>query len=79
MHIHISVHAGDPKVGELQQTTDCLMVFVAVDEAGKTTPMPSFVPETDEEQCLALYAMDVKDALDAIVELKPEEVAAGRV
>jgi len=28
---------------------------------------------------LAKYAIDVKDALDAIVELKPEEVAAGKV
>ncbi|WP_244825865.1 acyl-CoA thioesterase [Caballeronia sp. TF1N1] len=79
MHIHISVHAGDPKVGELEQTTDCLMVFVAVDEKGQPTPVPAFVPESDEEKRLARYAMDVKDALDAIVELKPEEVAAGKV
>jgi len=79
MHLHISVHAGDPKSGELQQTTDCLMVFVAVDEQGKPVPVPSFVPVTDEQKRLAKYAMDVKDALDAIVELKPEEVAAGKV
>jgi acyl-CoA hydrolase len=55
------------------------MVFVAVDEKGQPTPVPSFVPETEEEKRLAKYAMDVKDALDAIVELKPEEVAAGKV
>ncbi|SAL49754.1 thioesterase family protein [Caballeronia udeis] len=79
MHLHISVHAGDPKSGELQQTTDCLMVFVAVDEQGKPVPVPSFQPVTDEQKRLAKYAMDVKDALDAIVELKPEEVAAGKV
>ena len=79
MHLHISVHAGDPKSGVLQQTTDCLMVFVAVDEQGKPVPVPSFVPVTDEQKRLAKYAMDVKDALDAIVELKPEEVAAGKV
>jgi len=34
MHIHVSVHAGDPKGGVLRQTTDCLVVFVAVDENG---------------------------------------------
>jgi acyl-CoA hydrolase len=79
MHLHISVHAGDPKGGELQQTTDCLVVFVAVDEAGRPVPVPAFVPVTEEQQRLAKYAMDVKDALDAIVELKPEEVAAGKV
>jgi acyl-CoA hydrolase len=63
----------------LQQTTDCLMVFVAVDETGKPVPVPSFVPVTEEQKRLAKYAMDVKDALDAIVELKPEEVAKGKV
>jgi hypothetical protein len=41
--------------------------------------VPSFVPETDEQKRLAKYAMDVKEALDAIVELKPEEVAQGKV
>ena len=60
-------------------TTDCLMVFVAVDEKGQPTPVPAFVPESEEEKRLAKYAIDVKDALDAIVELKPEEVAAGKV
>jgi acyl-CoA hydrolase len=79
MHLHISVHAGDPKGGDLQQTTDCLVVFVAVDEKGQPVPVPAFVPVTDEQKRLAKYAMDVKDALDAIVELKPEEVAAGKV
>ncbi|PLZ01812.1 acyl-CoA thioesterase [Burkholderia sp. WAC0059] len=79
MHIHISVHAGDPKSGQLRQTTDCLVVFVAVDENGNPVPVPSFVPQTDEEKRLAKYAMDVREALDAIIELKPEEVAKGAV
>jgi acyl-CoA hydrolase len=79
MHLHISVHAGDPKGGALQQTTDCLMVFVAVDEKGLPIPVPTFEPVTDEQKRLAKYAIDVKEALDAIVELKPEEVAAGKV
>ncbi|VVE34190.1 acyl-CoA hydrolase [Pandoraea cepalis] len=75
MHIHVSVHAGDPKWGELRQTTDCLMVFVAVDESNHPVGIPSFEPKTDEQKALAKYAMDVKAALDAIVELKPENVA----
>jgi acyl-CoA hydrolase len=79
MHIHVSVHAGDPKGGELRQTTDCLVVFVSVDENGNPIPVPPFVPGTDEQKRLAKYAMDVKAALDAIVELKPEEVAKGRI
>jgi len=76
MHIHVSVHAGDPKWGELRQTTDCLMVFVAVDESNHPVGVPSFEPKTDEQKALAKYAMDVKAALDAIVELKPENVAS---
>lgn len=79
MHIHITVHAGDPKSGQLRLTTDCMIVMVAVDENGTPVPVPSFVPETDEQKHLAKYALDVKDALDAIVELKPEEVARGAV
>jgi len=79
MHIHVSVYAGDPKGGELLQTTDCLVVMVAVNENGSPVPVPSFVPQTDEHKRLAKYAMDVKDALDAIVDLKPEEVAKGQV
>jgi acyl-CoA hydrolase len=77
MHIHVSVHAGDPKWGELRQTTDCLVVFVAVDETGHPVPVPPFEPKTDEQKRLAKYAMDVKQALDAIVELKPEALTAG--
>ena len=61
------------------QTTDCLVVMVAVNENGNPLPVPAFVPVTDEQQRLAKYAMDVKAALDAIVELKPEEVAQGKV
>jgi acyl-CoA hydrolase len=79
MHIHVSVHAGDPKSGDLQQTTDCLVVFVAVDAHGKTVPVPTFTPVTEEQKRLAKYAHDVRQALDAIVELKPDEVIEGKV
>lgn len=79
MHIHVSVQAGDPKGGELLQTTDCLVVMVAVNENGHPVGVPSFEPETEEQKRLAKYAMDVKEALDAIVELKPEEVVKGEV
>ncbi|AXE97797.1 acyl-CoA thioesterase [Paraburkholderia hospita] len=79
MHIHVSVYAGDPKGGELLQTTDCLVVMVAVNENGSPVPVPSFEPQTEEHKALAKYAMDVKAALDAIVDLKPDEVAQGKV
>ena len=78
-HIHVSVHAGDPKGGVLRQTTDCLVVFVAVDENDNPLPVPPFVPVNDEQKRLAKYAMDVRAALDKIVELKLEEAAKGDV
>jgi acyl-CoA hydrolase len=77
MHIHVSVHAGDPKGGVLRQTTDCLMVFVAVDENGNPISVPPFTAVTDEEKRLEKYAMDVKAALDKLVELKPEQLPQG--
>ncbi len=79
MHIHVTVHAGDPKGGVLRQTTDCLVVFVAVDENGNPLPVPPLVPDTDEDKRLQQYALDVREALDKLVELKPEEVAKGVV
>ncbi|KAF1053779.1 MAG: hypothetical protein GAK41_00733 [Burkholderia gladioli] len=75
----MSVHAGAPKGGVLRQTTDCMVVFVAVDENGNPLPVPPLVPSNDEERRLQQYAMDVRAALDKIVELKPEEVAKGNV
>ncbi|MBU6488251.1 MAG: acyl-CoA thioesterase, partial [Burkholderiales bacterium] len=57
----------------------CLVVFVAVDENNTPIPVPAFVPQTDEQKRVAKYAMDVKTALDAIVELKPEEMAQGKI
>jgi acyl-CoA hydrolase len=41
--------------------------------------VPPFEPRTDEQKRVAKYAMDVKAALDAIVELKPEEMAKGAI
>jgi acyl-CoA hydrolase len=79
MHIHVTVYAGDPKSGQLRLTTDCLMVFVAVDENGTPIPVPTFEPTSEVEKRVAKYALDVKSALDAIVELKPEEMALGHI
>jgi acyl-CoA hydrolase len=71
IHICVSVHAGDPKAGALSMTTDCLVVFVAIDQAGQPVPVPPFVPKTEEQWALAKYAADVRRALDSIMELRP--------
>lgn len=50
MHILVTVSAGNPKDGDLHPTTDCIMVFVAVDEHGRPTPVPQVVPEDEHDR-----------------------------
>jgi acyl-CoA hydrolase len=56
MHVAVDVAARDPRNAAVQRTTHCLMVFVAVDEAGKPVEVPAHVPATDEQRALADYA-----------------------
>ena len=51
MHIVNEVYSADPKEGVFTRACDCLVIFVAKDaETGKPTPVPTYVPETAEEQ-----------------------------
>jgi acyl-CoA hydrolase len=45
MHIAINVQAGNPRRKDRIKTTHCVMVFAAVDDNGKTVPVPKWVPE----------------------------------
>jgi len=54
MNISVEVRSGDMKSGqELQKTTECLIVFVAVDAEGRPVPVDSFAPETPHAMALA--------------------------
>ena len=49
MHIVNEVLSADPREGIFTRACDCLVIFVAKDPAtGKSTPVPPFIPETDE-------------------------------
>ena len=50
MHIVVTVSSGDPKRHELTPSSRCLVVFVAVDDTGKPTAVPSWAPRTDEQR-----------------------------
>lgn len=52
MHIGIDVRAGDPKVSERQLTTHCIVIMVAVDDAGNPAPVPEWVPQSEEDKAL---------------------------
>ena len=41
MHIAVNVCSRDPRHREYEQTTDCLIVFVALDADGHPIPVPN--------------------------------------
>ncbi len=60
MHIAVDVFSRPPIADDYARTTSCLMVFVAVDEAGKPVPVPSWTPQTPEDVAQADYAARMK-------------------
>ncbi len=53
MNIAVEVRSGDIKAGSMEKTTECVVVFVAVDEHGKPMPVDSWNPETPGEVALS--------------------------
>ncbi|WP_394132128.1 acyl-CoA thioesterase [Shewanella maritima] len=71
MHVGIDVKAGDPKLPERQLTTHCIVIMVAVDDAGKPTAVPEWVPQTEDDVRLrdsALRLMDMRKRIGAEME-----------
>lgn len=52
MVIAVNVKSRDPRHGEYEYTTSCMMVFVAIDAAGRPTPVPMWEPVTPEDRAL---------------------------
>jgi acyl-CoA hydrolase len=65
MHIIVTVSSGHPTQHALTPATRCLVVFVAVNDAGKTVAVPSWEPRTDEQRAL-------QEAATARVEVRAE-------
>ena len=61
MNIAVEVRASDMKTGHMRRISECLVVFVAVDPAGKTIAVQPWRPETPSDIALAQY---VKAHLD---------------
>jgi acyl-CoA hydrolase len=61
LHVSVHVRSGDPKSGELNLTTHCLIVFVALDEAGQPTPVPPWRPRSDEDVALEQHALHLME------------------
>ena len=57
MHVTVDVASGPPRTRELAPATRCLMVFVAVDVEGRSTPVPVFTPSTLGEELQKAWAV----------------------
>ncbi len=68
MHIAIDVQASDPKEMKNHLTTHCIVIMVAVDENGKPTPVPEWVPETEEDIALRKSAIRLMEMRQEIGE-----------
>jgi acyl-CoA hydrolase len=70
MHLAIDVRARDPMREDGERLcTHCMIVFVAVDEAGQPIPVPSWTPQDEDDIRLADYAQQVM-ALSRDIEAK---------
>lgn len=56
MEISVHVRSGNPRTGELHLTTHCSMVYVALDAAGRKTPVRPWVPRLAEDVALDAHA-----------------------
>lgn len=68
IHVAVDVSAGDPRDGRFQETTHCIIVFVAVDEDGKTVPVTPWEPRSEEETAMERYAVRLMELRRSIEE-----------
>ena len=61
MHIFMELNAGDPKNYEQTKSMHCIMVFVAVDDDGRSVEVPSWTPETERDSTMEKYAIRIKE------------------
>ena len=59
MHVSVHVRSGDPKEQERRLTTHCALVYVALDDDGRPTPVRPWEPATDEDVALDRHARDL--------------------
>ena len=56
MHVAVEVSAGDPKEGLYTKTTQCIIVFVAVDDRGMSVEVERWEPKSEQDIALEQYA-----------------------
>lgn len=78
MHVAVDVSSGDPKEAEFAHSTQCIVIFVAVDGDGNLLEVRPWIPLTNEDKSLEQYAIKLM-ALRREIEqqLKADRVGAG--
>jgi len=61
MHILVELQSSNPKGSAPIKAIHCIMVFVAIDDKGKPTPVPSWQPTSTEDLKLESYAKRIMD------------------
>ena len=58
-HVAVQVSAGDPKTDNRRDTTQCIIVFVALDDNGHSVAVPAWEPRDDADIALQDYAKNM--------------------
>jgi acyl-CoA hydrolase len=77
MHVAVDVSAADPRDGAFVQTTHCIIIFVAVDDAGKPVEVAPWVPVTEEDRRLSDYAVKLMELRQSIEDQMREHLPNG--
>ncbi|MCZ0752833.1 acyl-CoA thioesterase [Aeromonas enteropelogenes] len=67
MHLAVDVYSRHPTEAQRHKTTHCIIIFVAMDEQGKPTPVPQWQPVSAADLQLQLYAkklMALREEID---------------
>ena len=56
LHVAVEVSAGDPKEGVYTKTTQCVIVFVAIDDEGMPVKVERWKPKSEQDIALEQYA-----------------------
>ena len=71
MHIAVDVYRRCPREQERHKATHCIIIFVAVDDAGNKVQVPQWTPATEQDIALqnhAIKLMNLRKDIDAEME-----------
>ena len=57
IHVAVDTYARDPKAGDRHRCGHCVIVFVPLDDNGRSKATPPWVPETEVDRALQEYAL----------------------